>query len=99
MKVVCDWCNPPRVMFEKAPLDDPTEIGTICPSCYATMMQLEGKVPVKVPDNLGQACHITEVEHKGPIHVTCNEKAWKITVEGEVTEEPFDVRIDQQPQV
>ena len=35
MKLTCDWCQPPRVMGEKDPLEDERISKAICDNCLS----------------------------------------------------------------
>lgn len=84
--VRCSWCNPSHVIFEREPLEDKTEVETICPAAYKSIMEAKGAPTVDIPEDLGK-CEITRVEEEGDIHVLCDNKFYKVGIEGEVTPE------------
>ena len=86
MKVVCIYHTPPKVLFEKEPMDDDSEIETMCPECYKSIMESKEMPSAVIPEDLGK-CEITRVDNEGDLHVLCNDTRYKITPDGDVSEE------------
>lgn len=86
MKVYCPWHDPPKYLYDREPLEDPTETQTMCMDCYRSLMEGEGKTPVEIPEQLGQ-CEITRVEAEGTLHIHCQDKFFKVETSGQFEEE------------
>ncbi len=93
-QVMCVWCLPNHVLFEREPLEDKSVVSTICPNAYKIIVTEQGIPPAEIPEDLGK-CEITRVEEGGDIHVLCDNNFYKVTTNGEVLEEPPPLGLDE----
>lgn len=97
MKIMCVWCIPNHILFEREPLDDQGVVETICPEAYKSIMAERGTPAAEIPGKLGQ-CEITRVEEEGDIHVLCDNNFYKVTTNGEVVEEEAPAGLEEEPE-
>ena len=82
-KVVCNFCDPARVISEVEPMDSDFEIPGICPECYQKLAA-ENEIPqIEIPARLGK-CDILKVHDDGDLTVRCGGRKIIVSTEGEV---------------
>ena len=86
MKVVCSHCNPPRVISERPPVEDATEIAAICPECYQRMQEEENYSLAILPGEM-KSCDIIRVHDDGDLTVQCQGTRFVLTTDGEIFRE------------
>lgn len=92
MKVVCSFCNPPRIFGEEEPLTDEHEIDGICPDCYQKLADEENIPLATIPERLGK-CNIIKIHDDGDLSIKCAGKNYIITTEGSVFREIMETEV------
>jgi hypothetical protein len=86
MIVVCNHHDPPRVLNERPPLEDKTEISAICPECYQRMQEEENFSLAILPGEM-KSCDIIRVHDDGDLTVQCQGTNFILTTGGEIFKE------------